>query len=35
MSFALELLSREGTMTGTTAKFEQRLQEQQGTIHAF
>jgi HPt (histidine-containing phosphotransfer) domain-containing protein len=35
MSFALELLGREGTMTDATAKFEQWLQEQERTIHAF
>jgi len=35
MSFALELLGREGRMTDATAKFEQWLQEQERTIHAF
>jgi signal transduction histidine kinase/DNA-binding response OmpR family regulator len=35
MSFALELLGREGTMTDATAKFEQWLQEHERTIHAF
>jgi HPt (histidine-containing phosphotransfer) domain-containing protein len=35
MSFALELLGREGTMADATAKFEQWLQEQERTIHAF
>ena len=34
-SFALELLGREGTMTDATAKFEEWLQEQERTIHAF
>jgi CheY-like chemotaxis protein len=35
MSFALELLGREGTIEDATAKFEQWLQEQERTIHAF
>jgi HPt (histidine-containing phosphotransfer) domain-containing protein len=35
MSFALELLGREGTMADATPKFEQWLQEQERTIHAF
>jgi signal transduction histidine kinase/CheY-like chemotaxis protein len=35
MSFALELLGRQGTMADATAKFEQWLQEQERTIHAF
>jgi len=34
ISYALELMGREGTMTDATAKFEQWLQEQDRTIHA-
>ncbi len=34
ISYALELLGREGRMTDTSAKFEQWLQEQERTTHA-
>ena len=34
MSYALELMGREGTLTNAAAKFEQWLQEQERTTHA-